>query len=105
MKHIYRLTAKAKTMRTIAFMLLSLSALSLSAQSDDVYYSPKHDSDAQAQEAAPASKHDSQNYDYYDGETYSDYNDDETYSESETMTDENGTYITNNYYGDYYESD
>jgi len=105
MKHLYRLTKKFTTMRTFTLFLLSLSYLSLVAQEDDVYYSPKHDGFV-AEANIPEQKSDAQNYDYEDGEVYSDYYDDGYYSNTDTKTDASGdTYITNNYYGDNYGSD
>jgi len=94
-------------MKSIALLLTSfLTALTLSAQTDDVYYSPKYDGDqAEVQDNTPEPKQDARKYDYDEDETYSDYYEDE-YSETEKKTDGSGnTYITNNYYGDYYGSD
>ncbi len=104
MTSIFRLIQKTKPMRTLAILFLLLPALILSAQNDDVYFSPKHDSGDEVIQSSD-SRRDRHDYNDDDGETYSDY-EDSYYSDTETITDGSGsTYITNNYYGDYYESD
>lgn len=104
MKNIYGLIAKSLTMKAFMFLLLfALSAPAVFAQmDDDVYFSPKDEvfvEEIAAQAQEPAEQ-------YYEDIDYTDGYYDENYSDSQARTDGQGnTYITNNYYGDYYEND
>ena len=100
-------------MKTIKFLLLFIVGIMISSctinnyytQSqpyDDVYYNPNihqyPDNNAQNQDYQQ--DYQQQDYQYQDNQEY--YQDQSNYSE--TYTDDNGnTYITNNYYGDYYD--
>src|ERR1051325_5101383 len=97
-------------MRTFTFLVALLAAFSVNAQNDDIYYSPRNDSSVTEQpkpepKIKQEAKHDARQYDNDDENNYSDY-DEGTYSDSQTQNDGSGnTYITNNYYGDYYGND
>ncbi|HOL74958.1 MAG TPA: hypothetical protein PLM87_05000, partial [Bacteroidales bacterium] len=101
-------------MKTIKFLLLFIVGVMISSctinnyytQSqpyDDVYYNPNihqyPDNNVQNQDYQQQDNQ-YQDYQYQDNQEY--YQDQSNYSE--TYTDDNGnTYITNNYYGDYYD--
>lgn len=91
-----------KSIMSILVSLLSAVNLYSQASDDDVYFSPKDEAQVIAENARTQPQH-AEEYNYDDDNGYYD---DEYYSDTETQSDGSGnTYITNNYYGDYYDYD